>query len=92
MKDIKFEQKDSQTRLEVADQLSALAVALRHGGNAELDFGPGRLSLRIPDELHTELEVEVGDGQIELEIELKWATGQSDAVDPDEESSAGDRG
>lgn len=91
MRDIKFEQKDSQTRLEVADQLSALAVALRHGGTAELDFGPGRLSLRIPDELQTELEVEVGDGRIELEIELKWATAQADAV-PDEDAASGDRG
>lgn len=77
MKDVKFEQKDSQTRLEVADQLSALADALRHGGNAELDFGPGTLSLRIPDELHTELEIEVGDEHIELEIELKWPTAKA---------------
>lgn len=80
MKDIKFEQKDSQTRLEVADQLSALAVALRHGGNAELDFGPGTLSLRIPDELRTELEIEVGDEHIELEIELKWPTAKAEAT------------
>ena len=90
MKDIKFEQKDSLTRLEAADQLSALAVALRHGGNAELDFGPGTLSLRIPDDLRTELEVEVGDGHIELEIELKWPTARAlvtpsgDSAEPDE--------
>ncbi|MEZ0091765.1 amphi-Trp domain-containing protein [Streptacidiphilus sp. EB129] len=88
MKDIKFEQKDSLTRLEAADQLSALAAALRHGGNAELDFGPGRLSLRIPDELHTELEVEVGDGQIELEIELKWPTAQPGST-PTDSAAAG---
>ncbi|MFI6445932.1 amphi-Trp domain-containing protein [Kitasatospora sp. NPDC050543] len=77
MKDLKFEQKRSLSRLEAADQLSALADALRHGGNAELELGPGTLSLRIPDDLRTELEVEVGDGEIELEIEFKWPTAQT---------------
>ena len=77
MKDLKFEQKGSLSRIEAADRLSALADALRHGGNAELDLGPGTLSLRIPEELRSEIEIEVGNGQIELEIELKWATGQA---------------
>lgn len=83
MNDIKFEQKDSLTRLEAADQLSALAVALRHGGHAELDFGPGTLSFRVPDDLRTELEVEVGDGNIELEIELKWPATKAGAAASD---------
>ncbi|MFK0044324.1 amphi-Trp domain-containing protein [Streptomyces sp. NPDC090741] len=80
MKDLKFEQKSSLSRLEAADQLSALAEALRHGGNAQVELGPGTLSLRVPDELRTEIEVEVGDGQIELEIELKWPTAQTGAT------------
>ncbi|GHE64201.1 amphi-Trp domain-containing protein [Streptomyces vinaceus] len=80
MSDLKFEQKSSLSRLEAADQLSALAEALRHGGNAELELGPGTLSLRIPDEIRTEVEVEVGDGEIELEIELKWPTAQAGAA------------
>ncbi|MFB7171145.1 amphi-Trp domain-containing protein [Streptomyces sp. NPDC056254] len=80
MKDLKFEQKSSLSRLEAADQLSALAEALRRGGNAELELGPGTMSLRIPDELSTEIEVEVGDGEIEMEIELKWPTGTSTAT------------
>ncbi|MFF3324740.1 amphi-Trp domain-containing protein [Streptomyces sp. NPDC002889] len=74
MKDLKFEQKRSLSRLEAADQLTALAAALRQGGDAELELGPGTLSLRIPDELRSETEVEVGDGEIELEIEFKWPT------------------
>ena len=82
MKDIKFEQKDSLTRFEAAEQLSALAVALRHGGHTELDFGPGKLSLRIPDEMRAELEVEVGDGTIELEIEFKWPTARAGKTPP----------
>ncbi|MFJ7065629.1 amphi-Trp domain-containing protein [Streptomyces sp. NPDC101115] len=76
MKDLKFEQKRSLSRTEAADQLSALADALREGGEAELELGAGTLSLRIPDELRSELEFEVGDGEFELEIELKWPTGR----------------
>jgi len=74
MKDLKFEQKRSLSRLEAADQLTALAAALREGGDAELEFGPGTLSLRIPDDLRSEVEVEIGEGEIELEIEFKWPT------------------
>ncbi|MGX1882453.1 amphi-Trp domain-containing protein [Streptomyces sp. NPDC055287] len=74
MKDLKFEQKRSLSRLDAADQLMAFATALREGGDAELELGPGTLSLRIPDELRSEIEVEVGDGEIELEIEFKWPT------------------
>ncbi|WP_329611743.1 amphi-Trp domain-containing protein [Kitasatospora herbaricolor] len=73
MSDLKFEQKRSLSRLEAADQLEALAAALRHGGNAELQLGPGVLSLRVPDELRSELEVEVDGGEFELEFELKWS-------------------
>ncbi|MGW6875462.1 amphi-Trp domain-containing protein [Streptomyces xanthophaeus] len=80
MKDLKFEQKGSLSRLEAADQLSALAEALRQGGNVELEFGSGTLSLQVPDEVSTEIEVEVGDGQVELEVELKWPTVQPDAA------------
>ena len=74
MKDLKFEQKRSLSRLEAADQLMALATALREGGDAELELDPGKLSLRIPDDLRSEMEVEIGEGEIELEIEFKWPT------------------
>ncbi|MFE4686648.1 amphi-Trp domain-containing protein [Streptomyces sp. NPDC056721] len=74
MRDLKFEQKRTLSRLEAADQLTAFADALRRGGDAELELGAGTLSLRIPDDLRSEIEVEVGDGEIELEIEFKWPT------------------
>ncbi|WP_369170573.1 amphi-Trp domain-containing protein [Streptomyces sp. R28] len=74
MKDLKLEQKRSLSRLEAADQLEALATALREGGDAELELDPWKLSLRIPDDLRGEIEVEVSDGEIELEIEFKWPT------------------
>ncbi|MDY0813107.1 amphi-Trp domain-containing protein [Kitasatospora purpeofusca] len=75
MKDLEFTQKRTLSRAEAADQLEALAAALRRGGQAELELGPGRLTLRIPDELSTEIEVELEDGKVELEIELAWHTG-----------------
>ncbi|MGW2207994.1 amphi-Trp domain-containing protein [Streptomyces sp. NPDC001781] len=82
MKDLKFEQKRSLSRLQAADQLTALADALRGGGEAELHFGSGTLSLRIPDDLHTEMEVEIGNGEIELEIELRWPATRKRAAPP----------
>ncbi|MER7754677.1 amphi-Trp domain-containing protein [Kitasatospora sp. NPDC097643] len=85
MKDLEFEQKRTLSRAEAADQLDALAAALRRGGQAELDLGPGKLTLRVPDELRTEIEVELENGEIELEIELSWHTGQ-----PDRAAEAGD--
>lgn len=80
MKDLKFERQRSLTRLEAADQLMALATALRKGGNAEVELSPGTLSLRIPDDLHAEIEVEIGDGEIELEIEFTWPTASPKAA------------
>lgn len=82
MKDLKFEQKRSLSRREAADLLTSLATALREGGDAEVKLGAGTLSLRIPEDLRSEVEVEVGDGQIELEIEFKWPTASSRKAAP----------
>ncbi|WP_086741368.1 amphi-Trp domain-containing protein [Streptomyces glaucescens] len=80
MKDVKFEHKRSLSRTEAADQLAALAQALREGGEAELELGSGVLSLRIPDELSSEVELEVGDGEVQLEVELTWPAGRASAA------------
>ncbi|MFC8951502.1 amphi-Trp domain-containing protein [Streptomyces sp. NPDC057101] len=77
MKDLKFEQKRSMSRLEAADQLAALAAALREGGEVEMEFGLGTLSLQIPDDIRGEVEVEIGNGEVELEIEFTWPTASS---------------
>ncbi|MET9668235.1 amphi-Trp domain-containing protein [Streptomyces sp. NPDC006475] len=76
MTDLKFEQKRSLSRLEAADQLTALAAALRQGGDVSLELGSGTLSLRIPDDLRSEIEVEVGDG----EIEFTWPISHAEAA------------
>ncbi|WCH93922.1 amphi-Trp domain-containing protein [Streptomyces moderatus] len=88
MKDLKFEQKRSLSRQEAADQLTALADALREGGEAELELGAATLSLRIPDDLRSEVEVEIGGGEIELEIEFKWPTVSTRAASSGTEAPA----
>ncbi|MEV8432093.1 amphi-Trp domain-containing protein [Streptomyces sp. HUAS 31] len=88
MKDLKYEQKRSLSRQEAADQLTALADALREGGEAELELGAGTLSLRIPDDLRSEVEVEIGGGEIELEIEFKWPTASKRAASAGTEAAA----
>ncbi len=89
MNDLKLEQKRSLSRLEAADQLEALAAALREGGDAELELDPWKLSLRIPDNLRGEIEVEVSDGEIELEIEFKWPTASAAGTASSQKAAAG---
>lgn len=88
MKDLKFEQKRSLSRHEAADQLTALADALREGGDTELELGAGTLSLRIPDDLRSEIEVETGGGEIELEIEFTWSTSSTRSAPAGTEAEA----
>ncbi|MFJ9811742.1 amphi-Trp domain-containing protein [Streptomyces sp. NPDC101158] len=90
MKDLKFEQKRSLTRDEAADLLAELAKAFREGGEAELELGTGVLSLRVPEEFRTEVEFEVGGGEIELEIELKWRTDGGRGASPAPGRKAGE--
>ncbi|MFE7583039.1 amphi-Trp domain-containing protein [Streptomyces gardneri] len=93
MKDLKFERKRSVSRLEAADQLTALAAALRKGGEAELELGAGTLSLHVPDEFRSEVELEIEDGEIELEIELKWSLRDSrEPAKPSAAVTGGDMG
>ncbi|MEU6987595.1 amphi-Trp domain-containing protein [Streptomyces sp. NPDC046324] len=77
MKDLKFEQSHPMTVIEAAEVLERLAEGMRHGGLVELSLITGELTVRIPDELWTEVEWEVGDGKIELEIEFTWPIGTS---------------
>ncbi|MEV4559213.1 amphi-Trp domain-containing protein [Kitasatospora sp. NPDC049285] len=81
MKDLEFTQKRTLSRPQAADQLEALAAAIRRGGQAELELGPGKLTVRIPDELRVEIEVELEGDEIELEVEMSWRTTAADAED-----------
>jgi amphi-Trp domain-containing protein len=74
MADVKLEHKEALSREQVAQQLSALADALAHGGEVELQLGGVEVSFRVPEQVRSELEVEVDGDEVELELELKWST------------------
>jgi amphi-Trp domain-containing protein len=71
------ERKESLTRQEAADQLSALARALADGGKVDLELGETTVSIRVPGEARSKFEVEVDGDEFELELELKWSTGRA---------------
>lgn len=59
-------------REEAAARLHALADALGRNNEVEFARGNGRITVRIPDEVNLKIEVELGDEERELEIELTW--------------------
>jgi amphi-Trp domain-containing protein len=73
MADVKLERKESVSRDEAAIWLSQLSKAFTKGEDAELPFGPGTVSLQIPDQIRAELEVEVDGDEVEVEVEFKWS-------------------
>ncbi|HUA42029.1 MAG TPA: amphi-Trp domain-containing protein [Streptosporangiaceae bacterium] len=73
MSDVKVERKESLTRDEAARLLALLSKAFTASDHADLPFGPGSVSLYIPDHVRAELEVEVEGDEVELEVEFKWS-------------------
>jgi amphi-Trp domain-containing protein len=73
MSDVKVERKESISRDEAAQLLSLLSKAFAAGDHAELPFGPGVVSVHIPDRVRTEVEVEVAGDEVEVEVEFKWS-------------------
>ena len=59
-------------REDVASRLHALADALARNNEIEFDRGGLRFTVHVPDEVDFKLEIEVGDDQRELEVELRW--------------------
>jgi amphi-Trp domain-containing protein len=59
-------------REEAAARLHALADALARNNSVEFDRDGRRITVRIPDEVDLKIELEIGDDESELEIELTW--------------------
>lgn len=78
MSDVKLERKESISRKDAATWLSLLSEAFSDGHHGELPFGPGTVSLDIPDRVRAELEVEVEGDEVEVEIEIKWSIAEHD--------------
>ena len=69
-----FEIDDSQRlrREAAAARLHALADALARNNEIEFERDGRRITVQVADEVNFKLEVEIGDDERELEIELTW--------------------
>ena len=69
-----FEIDDTQrlSREEAAARLHALADVLARNNEVEFQRDGRRITVHVPDEVNLKIEVEIGDDERELEIELTW--------------------
>ena len=74
MADVSFERKRSLSRQEAATWLTALSRGFARGDEVvELPVGDGgTVTLRLPEEVHAEFEVEVSGDEVEVELEFTW--------------------
>lgn len=73
MSDMELKRKESLTRQEAANWLAALAIALAHGGQAQVDLGGTTVRLHVPEDVHSDFGMEIDGEEVELDIELKWS-------------------
>ena len=69
---IEISEKERPSREEAAARLHALADALARHNEVEFEGGGLRFKVHVPDEVNLKLEIEIGDDERELEIELTW--------------------
>ena len=69
---IEISEKERLSREEAAGRLHALADALARHNEVEFERGGLRFKVHVPDEVNLKLEIEIGDEERELEIELTW--------------------
>ena len=69
---IEISEKERLSREEAAARLHALADALARHNEVEFERGGLRFKVHVPDEVSLKLEIEIGDDERELEIELTW--------------------
>ena len=60
------------SREEAAAYLHALADVLAKNNAIEFERDGRRITVSVPDEVNLKVEVEIGDDERELEIELTW--------------------
>jgi amphi-Trp domain-containing protein len=69
-----FEIDETQTlsREEAAARLHAFADVLARNNQVEFERDGGRITVHVPDQVNLKVEVEIGDDEREIEIELTW--------------------
>lgn len=69
---IEISEKERLSREEAAARLHALADALARHNEVEFERGGLRFKVHVPDEVNLKVEIEIGDDERELEVELTW--------------------
>ncbi len=69
-----FEIDETQTlsREEAAARLHAFADVLARNNQVEFERDGRRITVHVPDQVNLKVEVEIGDDEREIEIELTW--------------------
>ena len=67
-----IDERQRLSREDAAARLHALADALASNNVVEFERQGRRITVRVPDEVDLKVEVEIGDDERELEIELTW--------------------
>jgi amphi-Trp domain-containing protein len=69
---MEISEKERISREDAAARLHALADALARHNEVEVERAGLRFKVHVPDEVDFKLEIEVGDEERELEVELTW--------------------
>ena len=69
---IEITEKERLSREDAAARLRALADMLARHNDVEFERGGMRFKVHVPDEVDFKLEIEIGEDERELEIELTW--------------------
>ena len=65
-------EKERLSREQAAARLHTLADALARHNEVEFERGGLRFTVHVPDEINFKLEIEIGDDEHELEVEITW--------------------
>jgi amphi-Trp domain-containing protein len=81
---IELEHKETEhvPRQSAAERLTAIADALSAGGRFEFTMNGEQISIPIGDGVRLKRELKLTDGQVELELELRWSTAHATAPLP----------
>jgi amphi-Trp domain-containing protein len=69
---IEISEKERLNREAVAARLRAIADMLSRHNDVEFDRGGLRFTVPVPDEVDFKIELEIGEDERELEIEITW--------------------
>jgi amphi-Trp domain-containing protein len=67
-------EKERLSREQAAARLHALADALARHNEVEFERGGLRFTVHVPDEVDFKLEIEIGEDERELEVEIMWGS------------------